>query len=132
MQDSAYVIVNVVSVGLGQGTAEENSVLVTVHPHIRFRVTPGFRWLLLYRWPKEWTVKAKISGCRGISDNRFQTPGNRQTSTVVHVTRVNVKPIKMWAFITLLEILVPGFVCVCVCVYIYIYIYICVFRMPPA
>jgi len=123
MQNSACVIVNVVSVGLGKGTAEENSVLVTVHPNIRFRVTPVFRWLLLYRWPKEWTVKANISECRGISDNRFQPPGNREPNTVVCVSRVNVTPIKMWACITLLEILVPGFVCVCVC--------ICVFRMPP-
>jgi hypothetical protein len=72
MQTSACVIINVVSVGLGQGTAEENSVLATVYPHIGYRVTPGFRWLLLYRWSKEWTVKAKISGCRGISDNTRQ------------------------------------------------------------
>jgi hypothetical protein len=102
--------INVVSVRLGQGTAEENSVLYSVHPHIRLRFTSGFRWMLLHRWSKEWTVKANISGCRRMSDNRFQPPGNRHTSTVVFVSGVNVTPIKMWACITLLEILVPGIV----------------------
>jgi hypothetical protein len=108
--------INVVSVSLGQGTAEENSVLVSVHPHIRLRFTPGFRWMLLYRWSKESTVEAKISGCSGMSDNRFQPPGKRHTSTVVYVSGVNVTPIKMWACITLWEILEPGFVCIYVCI----------------
>jgi hypothetical protein len=54
-------------------------------------------------------VKAKISGCRGVSDNRFQPPANWHTSTVIYVSGVNVTPIKMWACIRLLEILVPGF-----------------------
>jgi hypothetical protein len=36
---------NDVSVRLGQGTAEENRVLVSVRPHISFRFTPGFRWM---------------------------------------------------------------------------------------
>lgn len=105
------ILVNVVSVRLVQGTAEENSVLVIVHLHMRLRFTPGFMWMLLYRWSKEWTVTAKISGCRGMSDNRFHPPANRHTSTVVYVSGVNATPIKMWACITLLEILVPGFVC---------------------
>ena len=97
---------------LRQGTAEHNCVLLIVHHHIWLRYTPGFRWMVLYRWSKERTVKAKILGCRGISDNRFQPPGNRQSRTVVYVSGVNVTPIKMWACITLLEISVPGFVCI--------------------
>lgn len=86
-------------VKLGQGAAEENPVLINVRSHIRFRFTPGFRWMLLYRWSKEWTMKAVISGCRGIiRDNGFQPPDNRHTSTVVYVSGVIVTPLCFWKF----------------------------------